>query len=169
MLVPWSGSEVVWKEEGRRSQQNTLAGALHRLNASATTLRFISLPPRGVLRRAKLVWLRLTAVKAAALRVNLNINGCSIVAPPARPSRSSCACLTDSLLSHICPCHTYIIAWWSDSSTQARLVASPSSPPPPAHSFSCCLLFFPETIYTPRTGSTCECVWEYVCLLLKDL
>jgi len=86
MLVPWSGSEVVWKEEGRRSQQNTLAGALHRLNASATTLRFISLPPRGVLRRAKLVWLRLTAVKAAALRVNLNINGCSIVAPPARPS-----------------------------------------------------------------------------------
>ena len=36
-------------------------------------------------------------------RVNLNINGCSIVAPPARPSRSSRASLTDSLLSHTHP------------------------------------------------------------------
>ena len=45
----------------------------------------------------------LAAAKAAALRVNLNINGCSIVAPPARSSRSSRACLTDSVLSHSLP------------------------------------------------------------------
>jgi len=45
----------------------------------------------------------LAAAKAAALRVNLNINGCSIVAPPARPSRSSRASLTDSVLSHTLP------------------------------------------------------------------
>jgi hypothetical protein len=45
----------------------------------------------------------LAAAKAAALRVNLNINGCSIVAPPARPSRPSRACLTDSVLSHSLP------------------------------------------------------------------
>ena len=45
----------------------------------------------------------LSARKAAALRVNLNINGCSIVAPPARSSRSSRACLTDSVLSHSLP------------------------------------------------------------------
>ena len=45
----------------------------------------------------------LAAAKAAALRVNLNINGCSIVAPPARSSRSSRACLTDSVLSHNLP------------------------------------------------------------------
>jgi len=78
-------------------------GALHRpRNASATTLRFFSLPPRGVLQ-----WLEEQSGsgcgKAAALRVNLNINGCSIVAPPARSSRSSCACLTDSVLSHSLP------------------------------------------------------------------
>ena len=35
----------------------------------------------------------LAVAKAAALRVNLNVNGCSIVA---RSSRSSRACLTDS-------------------------------------------------------------------------
>ena len=45
----------------------------------------------------------LAAAKAAALRVNLNINGCSIVAPPARSSRSSRAYLTDSVLSHSLP------------------------------------------------------------------
>ena len=45
----------------------------------------------------------LAAAKAAALRVNLNITGCSIVAPPARPSRSSHASLIDSLLSHSLP------------------------------------------------------------------
>ena len=45
----------------------------------------------------------LAAAKAAALRVNLNINGCSIVAPLARPSRSSRASLTDSVLSHTLP------------------------------------------------------------------
>ena len=45
----------------------------------------------------------LAAAKAAALRVNLNINGCSIVASPARSSRSSRACLTDSVLSHSLP------------------------------------------------------------------
>ena len=45
----------------------------------------------------------LAAAKAAALWVNLNINGCSIVAPPARSSRSSRACLTDSVLSHSLP------------------------------------------------------------------
>ena len=31
----------------------------------------------------------LAAAKTAALRINLNITGCSVVAPPARPSRSS--------------------------------------------------------------------------------
>ena len=45
----------------------------------------------------------LAAAKAAALRVNLNITGCSIVAPPARPSRSSHASLIDSMLSHSLP------------------------------------------------------------------
>ena len=45
----------------------------------------------------------LAAAKAAALRVNLNITGCSIVAPPARPSRSSHASLLDTLLSHNLP------------------------------------------------------------------
>ena len=45
----------------------------------------------------------LAAAKAAALRVNLNITGCSVVAPPARPSRSSHASLIDSMLSHSLP------------------------------------------------------------------
>ena len=40
----------------------------------------------------------IAATKAAALRFNLNINGCILVAPPARPLRSSRAFLTDSLL-----------------------------------------------------------------------
>ena len=81
-------------------------GALHRpRNASATTLRIISLS--GYRRAAFYNGLKskvgLAAAKAAALRVNLNINGCSIVAPPARPSRSSRASLAHSLLSHSLP------------------------------------------------------------------
>ena len=71
----------------------------------ATTLRFIS--DSWHYRRATFYnglksKVGLAAAKVAALRVNLNINGCNIVAPQARGLRAR-AYLTDSLLSHSLP------------------------------------------------------------------
>ena len=54
----------------------------------------------------------LTAAKAAVLRVYLNINGCSIVVLPARPSRSSRASLIRPRLALVLS-HVYR-AWWSE-------------------------------------------------------
>ena len=68
--------------------------------------------------------------KAAALRVNLNINGCSIVAP--RLVRHGLRALASSTLSSltVCPCHTYISAWWSDCSNKQQLAVIKSGPSP---------------------------------------
>ena len=74
--------------------------ALHcRWNAIATqSIGIISVQARGILPRP----VGLAAAKAAALRINLNVQGCSIVAAPMHaPSRISL--LLPLLLSHDLP------------------------------------------------------------------
>ena len=72
----------------------------------------------------------LAAAKAAALRVNLNINGCSIVAPPARPSQSSRASLIDTLLSPFALAARTLVRGGPTRPQRPRLVASHSTRPP---------------------------------------
>jgi hypothetical protein len=78
----------------------------------------------------------LAAAKAAALRINLNVQGCSIVAAPMHaPSRTSL--LLPLLLSHNLPLpRVHIVRDGQTSLHRPRLVVSrstcpPISPPPP--------------------------------------
>eukprot|EP00802_Teleaulax_amphioxeia_P035317 Tamp_43385.p1 GENE.Tamp_43385~~Tamp_43385.p1 ORF type:complete len:117 (-),score=5.69 Tamp_43385:36-386(-) len=72
----------------------------------------------------------LSAAKAAALRINLNIDGCGGVAPlstrlRALPSSSPPSSNTT------CPCPSRCSAWWSDSYAEAAASGSTRPPPPP--------------------------------------
>jgi len=75
-------------------------GHRHR-HASATTLRLISLPPRGIHNGLKSK-VGLDAAKTATLRINLNIDGCGVVAPPVHSSLRA-PLLLANLLAHNLP------------------------------------------------------------------
>ena len=52
--------------------------------------------------RAKSVWLAVAAAKTAAMRINLNIDGCGVVAPPVHSSLRA-PLLLANLLAHNLP------------------------------------------------------------------
>jgi len=78
-------------------------GALHRhRHASATTLRFISLSPRAAFYNGLTSKVGLAAAKTAAMRINVNIDGCGgVVAPSVHSSRAPL--LLPNLLAHNLP------------------------------------------------------------------
>ena len=119
-------------------------GALHcHWNAIATQLGHVPFSPRGLLQSIKNK-VGLAAAKAAALRINLNVRSCSVVAPPMHaPSRTSLFlplllsqnlpfprvhyCVRSAVLGKLV--HTRL----SSSYLIAHVLHCP--PSPPAHSF----------------------------------
>ena len=115
-------------------------------NRSDNAFRFVTRFKRAAFYMGLKSKVGLVAAKASALRINLNVHGCSIVAPPLHaPSRAPLLLPRGFplLLSHkltISLSQRSLVGDWQTSSYRPRLVVSgstcpPSPPPPLASSF----------------------------------